>query len=467
MPLRVRICYYYFDRRIRGGRGLHFWPGFDGLAQGTLTTSLFPGFDEGSAGEELQDPAGEFPLLGAAQQAAPGCKDFHEGAGALPHLCQTDFQRGHANLSGNPEPLPGKDGRRKEQRHHFHGRALHGLRVQQGGGSMHMGFEFPEKEFLLPPGGVEGDEDGGRMLCRIQQRGPETDGARRGFAFDVDGGQDFPQDQTSGFFPGGGIGDRHADQPGAVAEPPLPPHFEVVLYPDKEVAAVLLEGRPQFPKQPWGAVEAVRQQQGVTGDGGDEIAGEGEFAVVLPAQGDGEGAVGAQFHQDGAQQVGIGAGGAAFAGAGFAGVGVDGSSVAQIEAHAVDGGQPQALVEALRMQGRVGQRLEHVWQQAGQQFPAEGGFAQAQGRIREGNTGEHKDMVGEGSRPCQCVVNQSHEPVKMIELGPAGPARPQQRKDPGDGAWRHQPREGNPEITGKNREGGGAGSHTPLKDNSF
>ena len=71
--------------------------------------------------------------------------------------------------------------------------------------------------------------------------------------------------------------------------------------------------------------------------------------------------MGAQFHQDGAQQVGIGAGGAAFAGAGFAGVGVDGSSVAQIEAYAVDGGQPQALVEA-RMQGRVGQRLEHVWQ---------------------------------------------------------------------------------------------------------
>ncbi len=95
--------------------------------------------------------------------------------------------------------------------------------------------------------------------------------------------------QTAGFFPGGGIGDRHADQPGAVAGPPLPPHFEVVLYPGKEVAAVLLEGRAQFPKQPWGAVEAVRQHQGVTGDGGDEIAGEGEFAVVLPAQGDGEG----------------------------------------------------------------------------------------------------------------------------------------------------------------------------------
>ena len=40
---------------------------------------------------------------------------------------------------------PGKDRRREEQSHHFHGGALHGLGVQQGVGSMHMGFEFPEK----------------------------------------------------------------------------------------------------------------------------------------------------------------------------------------------------------------------------------------------------------------------------------------------------------------------------------
>ena len=332
---------------------------------------------------------------------------------------------------------------------------------------MHMGFEFAEKEFLLPAGGVESDQDEGRMFHRIQQRGPEADGVRFGFAFKVQGGVDFPQDQAAGFFPGGGIGDRDGDQPGAVGEPPLPPHFEVFLYPDKEVAAVSLEDRTQFPQQPWGAVKAVGQQQGVTGNGGDEIAGEGEFAVVLPAQGNGEGTVGAQFHQHGAQQVGKGAGGATFAGTGFAGPVVDGIGVAQVEAHAVDGGQPQALVEAIRMQGRVGKGPEHVRQQAGQQFPAEGGFAQAQGRIGYGDAREHEDMMGEGACPCQGMIHQGHQPVEVIELGAAGPAGSHQGKDAGDGSRRDQPGEGLPEIIKKYRGRGRKGAHIPLKDSSF
>ena len=51
---------------------------------------------------------------------------------------------------------------------------LHGWGVPQGIHPMHMGFEFPEEEFLLPPVGVESDQPRGRMLRRIPQRGPEA-----------------------------------------------------------------------------------------------------------------------------------------------------------------------------------------------------------------------------------------------------------------------------------------------------
>ena len=62
---------------------------------------------------------------------------------------------------------PGKDRRREEQSHHFHGGALHGLGVQQGVGSMHMSFEFPEKKLFLPALGVEFDQGEGWMFFRI------------------------------------------------------------------------------------------------------------------------------------------------------------------------------------------------------------------------------------------------------------------------------------------------------------
>ena len=55
------------------------------------------------------------------------------------------------------------------------------------------------------------------------------------------------------------------------------------------------------------------------------------------------------------------------------------------------------MVEGTGMQSRVGEGPEHVRQQVGQQFPAEGGFAEAQGRIGEGDAREHEDMMGEGS----------------------------------------------------------------------
>ncbi len=76
-------------------------------------------------------------------------------------------------------------------------------------------------------------------------------------------------------------------------------------------------------------------------------------------------------------------------------------------------------------------------------------------------------MVGEGSLTCQRVVDQRHEPVKMIEFGGACPAGTHQGKYPRHGGWRDQPGEGSPEITGKNRTGGGEGCHIPLENNFF
>ena len=61
--------------------------------------------------------------------------------------------------------------------------------------------------------------------------------------------------------------------------------------------------------------------------------------------------------------------------------------------------------------GRVGEEPEYLRQQGGQQFPPEGGFAQAQGGIGEGNASDHEDMEGAGSRTWQRVVNQRHQPA--------------------------------------------------------
>ena len=46
-----------------------------------------------------------------------------------------------------------------------------------------LGFESPEEEFILPPGGVESDQPGGRMLRRIPRRGPEAKTAPCGRMF--------------------------------------------------------------------------------------------------------------------------------------------------------------------------------------------------------------------------------------------------------------------------------------------
>ena len=104
MPLRVQICHHSVPQ-MPGNRGLSFRPRLDGVPEGTLTTSLPPGFD-------------------GAVIAGPGWSR---------RVIST----------------------------------LHGVGLPQGVRPMQMGFEFPEEEFLLPPGGVESGQPGGRMLRRI------------------------------------------------------------------------------------------------------------------------------------------------------------------------------------------------------------------------------------------------------------------------------------------------------------
>ena len=89
--------------------------------------------------------------------------------------------------------------------------------------------------------------------------------------------------------------------------------------------------RAQLPKQPWRAVETVSQQQRGAGDGGDGIGGQGDSPSSCQLRDTARGQWVPSSTSTEAQQLGIGAGGAAFAGAGYAGIDVDGNGVAWLK----------------------------------------------------------------------------------------------------------------------------------------
>lgn len=388
------------------------WPAGDRLANRTGTGAVATGRGERIT-QQIEEALGQPSLLAGGEtddpveqgQCAP------EGANPRQEHGETDAQGFHAEVvTGLQSPFHEQRLGDDEGRDFLHG-GQRGVAVE-GGGMAHLDFQFLEGDFLLPALRVEAEQFDRGMLAIFQQTGPETyDGAP--VTPPADDAADFAHPELEWLTIV--VAALDFDERAAIAKFLNEAGSEGGFDAGEEIAVVADKALEQGPQETTVTVEPIRQQQTMRRDAIDEPMGQGDFRIGTGADGQRQGIMEAEFHQQAGAN--LGEGGPSPSGTGFGELPANGWRVEHGKERAVNTDQQEVFVESMGMAAQRGPCAQDGVENGFENPPAQTLAAFGNRRAGKFDAGKLPAMRAVGSLGLEYVEDQQGEEEEGSEFG--------------------------------------------------
>ena len=395
------------------------WPPFDGLTHRAWRAARAPFGRQQAGGKSLQGQGDEGTLL-------VGLEDFCSHAQEQPERLESGQRATEAHAQGgHPDLLGGLQARARHQRqgHQERGdllggsvRRVAGQRRLAAGAQVHL--QLMIGDLLFPAAGVETQQFQSGMRLLVVQARPQAHLApgstRAAHATAHLAHEERAASREFGLL----SSQAHFHERAAVVQ--ACEEFGPGRLADPQQERLVASGgraRPEPGHEGTVAVESVAQEQALRGQAGEQLAGQGRFALhqIRGRDGGGQGRVGAQLHEHRATQFGEGR--LEAPGGRLGHRAEDARGVGTRELRAVDAHESKPRVERLGLARGISQRDQRLGEDGLEDFPGHGQAALAGRRIADLLAGEFLEVSRQRAPRLADVVDQAPEQFGGREPG--------------------------------------------------